>query len=90
MSENKENNRFRRSEQWTWADIDDEKLHEFFINITKDDTYCLDCIAYHIGGETLKLYVNKQSIERKRNPDLKSSRTIFNIIIFIVTSLMTF
>jgi hypothetical protein len=73
----------------TYDDINEQKLHEFLINITKDDTYCFDCVAYHIGGETLNSFVKKQSIERKRNLDLESARTIFNII-SIVTSLMTF
>jgi hypothetical protein len=72
-----------------YDDMSEQKLFNILINMSSDNTYCFDCISYHIGSDILKAFIKKQSLERKKKDDLKIARTIYNII-SIVTSLITF
>jgi hypothetical protein len=72
-----------------YAGISEQRLFDILSNNTVDNTYCLDCVSYHVGRETLKSYIKKQSLERMKKEDLKSARTIHNIVP-IITSLITF
>ena len=72
-----------------YDDMSEEKLFNIVTNMSSDDTYCFDCISYHIGSNALKTFIKKQSLEREKKVDLKNARTIYNII-SIITLLITF
>ena len=53
--------------------------------MAKDDNYCFHCVEHHGGAETLRSFIEKQSISRKINENLNVTRTILNVL-SIVTS----
>ena len=72
-----------------YHDIDDKRFYQILTNMTKDDNYCFHCIERHVGTEALQSYIDKDSITRDRNENLKVTRTLLNIL-SIVNSLATF
>jgi hypothetical protein len=73
----------------SYHDINDERLYQILTNMMNDNNYCFHCIEYHVGAETLQSFIEKKSICRKRNENLKVTRTIFNVL-SIVTAFVTF
>ena len=55
-----------------YDNYNDQQLHSFLINISKEDMYCVNCIQYHLGRETLQSFIEKESIEMKLSSDIKS------------------
>lgn len=63
-----------------YHDIDDTRFYQILTNMTKDDEYCFHCIERHVRTDALQSYIDKDSITRERNENLKVTRTLLNIL----------
>ena len=69
--------------------IDDLKLDEIVMNISKDESHCFPCTERHVGFPWSETLIEKQQLNRERYQSLKRIRTFFNSL-WIMNSIIVF
>lgn len=69
--------------------IDDLKLNEILINISKDENFCFHCIQRQINFDDFRKMIDKQRVGKEREQNFKNIRALFNTL-SIINSLVIF